>query len=74
MAGYGLLTDLAGLKLATGHGLDAWFAWPLAVTACGIVIASIATTRRMPVESRSAVYRFLGFGLLLMGAALLLLR
>jgi hypothetical protein len=69
----GLLTTFAGLKLATGHGLNTWFAWAYAAAACWLVISSMAKTRTLPVESRAAVHRFVGSGLLLMGTALLLM-
>ena len=70
----GLVSALAGLKLATGHGLlNAWYAWALAAVACWTVMASMATTRTMPVESRRAVFRYLGSGLFLMAMALTLI-
>lgn len=70
----GLVATLTGLKSATGHGLDAWWAWTTAAVVGWLVIASVATTRTMPEASRNAVFRYLGSALLLMGATLNLMK
>lgn len=70
----GLVATLTGLKSATGHGLDSWWAWTTAAVLCWLVIMSVATTRTMPEDSRSAVFRYFGSALLLMGATLHLMK